>query len=346
MRLLVITQVVDAEDPVLAATVPKLRALAARCEELVVLTARVGAHDLPQNCTIRLFDAPGRGRRGLGFVRVVAPLVLRRRVDAVLAHMCPIYLVLAAPFAKPARVPLLLWYTHPHASPTLRLASKLAAVRATATSSSYPLPAPAASIGHGIDVDAFYCRDGKGEETGLDLLALGRYSAVKGYEALLRAVGRATETGVDARLTVHGSTLNEPERRHRASLEQLRDVLGLADRVALLDALPPAQARERLSRADVLVSNTVRGSADKVILEACACCVPALASTWPEFLPDSLRFEQGDVEALAGRLGELASLGPGGRAELGRELRESVAARHSTGSWADAIVRLAREAAG
>src|SRR5687768_12332558 len=73
MRLLVITQVVDSDDPVLAATVPKLRALAERCEELVVLTARVGTHDLPAGVTFELFGAPGRLRRGLHFVRALAP---------------------------------------------------------------------------------------------------------------------------------------------------------------------------------------------------------------------------------------------------------------------------------
>src|SRR6186997_3254890 len=150
MRLLVITQVVDSDDPVLAATVPKLRALAERCDDLVVLTTRVGSHDLPPEVSIRRFGADGRLRRGLRFVRALAPLVLGRRVDAVLAHMCPIYLVLAAPLATPRRVPLLLWYTHPHASRTLRLASRLASVCATANTTSYPLPAASQAIGHGI----------------------------------------------------------------------------------------------------------------------------------------------------------------------------------------------------
>ncbi len=343
MRLLVVTQAVDAEDPVLAATVPKLRALAERCEQLVVLTDRAGAHDLPAGCTVKLFGAPGRLRRGTRFAAALAPYLLRRRVDAVLAHMCPIYLVLAAPLAKPAGIPLLLWYTHPHASRTLRLASRLASVRATATASSFPLHARAEPVGHGIDVDAFACRDAAGSD-GLDVLALGRYSAVKGYDAVLRAVRRAADVGLDVRLTVHGPTSNDAERRHREDLERLRDALGLGERAQILDALPPARARERLARADVLVSNTVRGSADKAVLEACASCVPPLASTWPELLPEQLRFAHGDEEALAGRLRELAELGSEGRGRLGRELRAAVRERHSTGSWADAVVRLAREA--
>jgi len=345
MRLLVITQVVDAEDPILAATVPKLKALASRCDQLVVLAGRVGAHDLPANSTVRSFGAPDTLRRGLRFVRALAPIVLGRRVDAVLAHMSPIYLVLSAPLAKPMRLPLLLWYTHPTASRTLRLASKLASARTTATPTSFPLPAAVEAIGHGIDVEAFPCRGQNGDGAVLDVLALGRYSAVKGYETVLRAVHRAAEAGIGARLTIHGPTLNDAERRELASLERLRSELGLQESVHLREALPPAEARERLRRADVLVSNTVRGSADKAVLEACASCVPALASTWPELLPDVLRFDQDDTTALAERLGELAGMGAERRAELGSSLREAVVERHSTASWADAIVRVAREAA-
>ena len=65
-------------------TVAKLRALAERCEELVVITDRIGAHDLPANCTLRTFGAPTKLGRGLRYMRALAPLLLsrKRRPDA------------------------------------------------------------------------------------------------------------------------------------------------------------------------------------------------------------------------------------------------------------------------
>ena len=344
-RLAVITQAVDDDDPVLSATVPKLRALAARVDQLVVVTGRSGRHDLPPNVRVVPFGAPGRVRRGVRYVAAVAPLVTRRKVDAVVAHMSPIYLVLAAPLARPARVPLLLWYTHPHASPTLRLAAALASRRLTADATSFPLAATAVAIGHGIDVGAFRCRE-TGAEGPLDVLALGRYSSVKGYESILQATRRVLDEGVELTVTIHGPVSNEPERRHRAELERLRDELRLERDVRLLDALPPLEARRRLGEADALVSNTRSGSADKAVLEACASCVPPIASTWRNVVPESLRFEAGDEVGLAARLHELAALPAAERARLGRELRELVATSHSVDSWAEAVVRIAREAAG
>ena len=60
MKLVVVTQAVDADDPVLGATVPKLRALAERVDELVVLALRIGEHGLPANVRVKSIAAPNQ----------------------------------------------------------------------------------------------------------------------------------------------------------------------------------------------------------------------------------------------------------------------------------------------
>jgi hypothetical protein len=98
------------------------------------------------------------------------------------------------------------------------------------------------------------------------------------------------------------------------------------------------------ARADVLVNNMRAGATDKVVYEACASCVPALASNpaFDSLLPDELRFDRDDPRSLADRLAGLARRAPEERRGLGHELREKVAASHSVGSWADAVVEAAR----
>src|SRR3972149_5007448 len=93
----------------------------------------------PGNCTFATWAAPTRFRRGLNMLRALVPLMVRRRPDAVIAHMCPIYLVLAAPFAKPLRVPLVIWYTHWTIDRTLRLATRLCDAALSVDRRSYPL---------------------------------------------------------------------------------------------------------------------------------------------------------------------------------------------------------------
>ena len=93
-RLVFITQQVDPAHPALAATVPKIRALAARVDELVVLADGAAAGALPANCARAAVRASvARSAAALRFEAALAR-ELRPRPVAVVAHMCPIYAVL------------------------------------------------------------------------------------------------------------------------------------------------------------------------------------------------------------------------------------------------------------
>ncbi len=345
MRLVFITQQVDPAHPALAATVPKIAALAARCEEVVVLADGAVPGALPANCRVRLFRAPTRAGRGLRFEAALA-IELCRRPTAVLAHMCPIYAVLAAPLARPFRTRVVLWYTHWRASPTLRAAERLSSAIATVDRRSFPLAsAKVRAIGHGIDLSEFECRTGA-QRDGFRALVLGRYSEAKGLPAILRAAHRAIDGGLDLRVVLHGPALSPAERAHRRSLEELVAELDLAKRVRLGHAVLRSELPQILARADVLVNNMRAGAPDKVVYEAGASCLPILASN-PVFdelvdgLSPQLLFPREDPGELAARLHDLAALRPQQRAELGRALRERVAARHSVEAWADRILEVA-----
>ncbi len=122
-RLLFLTQSVDPAHPVLAATIPKIRALAARVEQVVVLAQSADGAQLPENVEVRTFGAATRPGRFAHFERELARALPG---DAVVAHMIPLYVLLAAPQVRPRRIPLLLWYTHWKASAQLRVAEQLA----------------------------------------------------------------------------------------------------------------------------------------------------------------------------------------------------------------------------
>ena len=343
-KVIFVTQKLDPGHPLLGATVAKVRALAARVEEVVVVADGVAEGVLPANARARPFGAASRAGRGARFAAALAAeLRPRRQRTAVLAHMSPIYAVLAAPLARPLGVPVLLWYTQWHAGRLLRAAERVATHVVTVEHASFPLASrKVVPIGHGIDVGAYSCRP-SGAAGGLRALALGRYAPVKGYAAIVDAARLAVAAGADVRLEIHGPVSNERELRHRRELERLVRASGLDGRVVLHDAVPPAAVPELLAGADVLVSNTVRGAADKVVLEACASCVPVLAPAhaFAGLLPDELRFPGDDAAALAERLRELAGRDPRERGELGRSLRQRVVDRHSVDSWADAVVRVA-----
>src|SRR3954470_8989651 len=184
-KLVFVTQQVDPGHPALAATVPKIKALAERVDEVVVLADRALPGVLPGNCRTRSFAARTRAGRGARFEAALAAELVRRPA-AVVAHMCPIYAVLAAPLARPGGVRVLLWYTHWRASRLLRAAERVSNAVLTVDRRTFPLESrKVRAIGHGIDLSEFSCSD-RVARPDLRAVALGRYSAAKGLETVLR----------------------------------------------------------------------------------------------------------------------------------------------------------------
>jgi glycosyltransferase involved in cell wall biosynthesis len=335
VKLIFITQQVDPEHPALAATVPQLAELAERVDEVVVIADGVVPEVLPPNARVKSFRGGAKAVRGVRFAAALAPELRPGGGVAVFAHMCPIYAVLAAPLARPLRIPVLLWYAHWHATPTLRLAERVATAIVTTDRRTFPIDSPkVVPVGQAIDVERFTCRTRRAGDV-VEAIALGRYSPAKGYVQMLEAVAKVD----NVRLRIYGPTLTGEERAHRRELEQLA-----GPRVELHDAVPRARIPLLLEEADVLVNNMRGGTSDKVVYEAGASCVPAIASNpvFDDVLPEEWRFPREDADALADRLRAFAALTHDERVRLGATLRERVLARHSVDSWADGILAVAR----
>jgi glycosyltransferase involved in cell wall biosynthesis len=341
VKLVFITQQVDPDHPALGATVPKIAALARRVDEVVVLADGAVPDALPSNARVRTFGARTKAGRGARFEAALAAELPGLRGGVVVAHMCPIYAVLAAPLVRPLRIPLVLWYTHWRAGRLLRAAERAATAVTSVDRRSFPLRSrKVRAIGHGIDVGEFACTN-HDPDGALRLLALGRYSPAKGLREIVYAVA-----ATDTRLTVHGPTLTPLEREHREALGELVDALGVGDRIRLEEPVPRARVPELFAGADLLVNNMRAGAPDKVVYEAAASCLPVVASNpvFDDLLEPELRFARDDPEDLAVRLRAFEDRDPAARRELGRRLRDHVAAHHSADSWAEGILAAARRA--
>jgi glycosyltransferase involved in cell wall biosynthesis len=182
-------------------------------------------------------------------------------------------------------------------------------------------------IGHGIDTARFGCVARASDPGRLRVVALGRTSPAKGFEAIVRAAELA---GVE--LEIYGPSSTEEERRERTRL--------LALGASLKAPVPYSQVDALLAAKDVLVDNMREGALDKVVYEAASTCMPVLASNsgFAELLPPELRFARDDSAELAAKLRSLAAVN---RDELGRTLRAKVEARHSVEHWADAVLEAA-----
>lgn len=317
-RLIFATQTLDSRDPVLAATVAKVRALASRVDELVVLCDSAEPGIAPENVRVREFGARTQAQRGAQFA-VALERELSPRPLGVVAHMIPLYVVVAAPLVRLRRIPLVLWYTHWKSHVVVRMAERLATNVISVDRRSFPFESgKLRAIGHGIDLAEFTCTDAPAGP--LRALVLGRYSPAKGLETILRGASLA---GVE--VEAHGSDATYEEYKRGLGRDFPQADLGAA--------VPRSELPTLFARSHVLINNMREGAPDKVVYEAAASCVPALASNpvFDDLLPDDLRFDRDDPQDLAVRL----------RALDGRrrpDLRELVAARHSVEHWADGVL--------
>jgi glycosyltransferase involved in cell wall biosynthesis len=323
-RLIFATQKLDPGDPVLAATVPMVRALAERVDELVVLCDSAVAGVVPSNVTVRAFGAATQVQRGAKFVAALAS-ELRPRPLGVVAHMVPLYAVLAAPLTRPFGIPLVLWYTHWKGHAVVRAAEKVSTAVISVDRRSFPLESrKVRAIGHGIDLAEFPCAEPAPPSDTLRAVVLGRYSPAKGLETIVRAAALA-----GARVEMHGSDAEFEE--YKRDLDQLVRSTG-AD-VELGGPVTRADIPALFARSDVLINNMRPGAPDKVVYEAAASCLPVLASNpvFDDLLPPELRFERGDAAMLADKLRALDR-------RRRPELRDVVVARHSVERWADGVL--------
>jgi glycosyltransferase involved in cell wall biosynthesis len=330
-KLIFATQTLDSRDPILAATVAKVDALAARVDEVVVLCDTAEPGVAAANVRVHEFGASTQLGRGARFTRALAQ-ELHPRPDAFLAHMIPLYVLLAAPVLRPLRVPIGLWYSHPKGHSLVRAATAATTVVFSVDRKTFPLESrKLVPIGHGIDLAEFSCADTREPHDGLRALVLGRYSRIKGLDRILRAAAMARDAGLDVSVEAYGTTGSPDNEIHKAELAALARELGVD--AMLGDAVARAAVPELLARTDVLINATDGASADKVVYEAAASCVPVLAASpvFADLLPAELRFDRDRPETLSGQLVALDR-------RRRPELREIVAARHSVDHWADAVV--------
>ncbi|MFH1178311.1 MAG: glycosyltransferase [bacterium] len=259
MKLLICTQAVDVEDPVLGFFVRWIEEFARHCEKVMVICLREGKYALPDNVKVYTIGQAGdRMQRAAKLISVVWKH--RHDYDAVFVHMNPEYIVAAGLLWRFTGKRITLWYTHKSINLKLRIAVLFAHVIFTASKESFRLKSAKVRVmGHGIDTD-FFSPDSN-IVRGDWILSVGRLMKSKRHDLAIRI---AAQENRELRIAGEG-----PEREH---LEALARELGA--RVQFLGALTHSQIRDEYRRATYLIHTSETGSLDKVVLEALACGLP------------------------------------------------------------------------
>ena len=333
MKLLITTQILDKDNPLLGFFHEWVRGLAKQFKKIIIICLEEGKHNFPKNVRV-LSLGKEKGKSRIKYLINFYKYIWQERKnhDAVFVHMNQIYVILGGWFWKLWHKKISLWYAHGHVDWRLRLAEKIANIVFTSTKEGFRIKSRKLKIvGQGINTEKFkpISRE-KGKI--FRIITVGRISPSKDYETLIKAVKNLKDINLRVEI-IGGAGLSEDE----FYLERMKKLVKkeeLERVIKFIGPLPFKKIDSYLQSADLFVNMGLTGSLDKTVLEAMACGLPIL--TCNEALENvlgkytkALMYPKKDFRSLAEKIGFIFKLEDKDREKLCQNLRQIVIKNHS-----------------
>ena len=294
MKLLICTQVVDKNHPILGFFHRWIEEFSKHSEAVHVICLYEGEHSLPSNVHVHSLgkeSGESRVKYLLRFYRYVWQL--RHEYDAVFVHMNQIYVILGAPLWRLLGKQIGLWYAHGKVSASLKVAEKLTDLIFTSTEEGLQLQTPKRRIvGQGIDLDHFTYKERTPNPSLLRLVTVGRISKSKNIGTLIDACAILKEQGTPFTFRIVGIAISEEEKQYEREMREKVTRLNLDEQVEWVGAVSQKDLPGELHKADVFIHDGATQSLDKALLEAVACgCVVVSSNQAYRALTESIASE-------------------------------------------------------
>lgn len=310
MKLLIVTQVIDTEHPILGFFHRWIEEFAKHCEQVHVICLQAGKHSLPANVTVHTLGKES-GVRRLTYLWRFYKLIwsLRHEYNSVFVHMNQVYVILGAPFWRAWGKRISLWYVHRQVTISLRVAVMLVYhVFSSVPQSMRVKTNKVHFVGHGIDVDTFDMQR-QLDSNVFHIVHIGRITQIKNIDVLITAVSQL-QLDQSVRVSLYGEPVTEQDLAYKAKLQEQITAHNLTDVVTFCGPVSHEEIPHVLASADVSVNLTPTGGLDKAVIESAAAGVPVITSneSFSEFLAsykEQFLIPFQDPEALAGALRSL-----------------------------------------
>src|SRR3989344_4646994 len=309
MRLLVLTQTVNVEDPVLGFLHGWLTEFSKNYEHISVICLKEGKHTLPKNVSVYSLGKE-RGASRTQYLWNYYKLIwsLRSQYDAVFVHMNPEYVVLGGLLWKILGKRAFMWRNHYAGGIMTRIAIILANKTFCTSEHSFTaryrknrlMPA-------GIDTDVF--APVPGITRTMSVLSLGRIAPSKRIEVLIEALAMLKKKGIILAANIYGDALPR-DREYRDKLMADVEARGLSSHIRFHSGVPNTETPRIYSASEIFVNCSESGMYDKTIFEAAACGAIPLASSQDYAEAMGERFWFVDARTLAARIESIIALPP------------------------------------
>ena len=222
MKILIITQVLDTNHPILGFFHRWVEEFATQCAEVHVIALQVGEYHLPTNVVVHSLGKE-MGQSRLKYLWRFYSLIwkYRKEYDSVFVHMNQIYVILGAPVWRLLRKKIGLWYAHGTVSQSLKMAVTLADTVFTSTPQGLQIDTPKRVIvGQGIDMELFSYKERTSNQIPRFIVD-GRIAPSKNIDVLLRACALVRDSGQKFIFTIVGAPITPKEHAYAKELKAL-----------------------------------------------------------------------------------------------------------------------------
>ena len=329
-RLLITTQAVDLDDPVLGFFHNWIVEFAKHCESVEVICLKEGRHNLPGNVRVHsLGKETGRSRIKylLNFYRYI--FSARSKYDAVFVHMNQEYVLLGGLWWRLWGKKVVLWRNHKMGSWQTKVAAHLAQVVCYTS--------PAAYVAHfknavkmpiGIDTDIFKPPNTLPQTD--SILFLGRLDPVKKCAEFMTVLETLVEPGAPFHADIYGEPTIVGDLYAEAFLTRAK-LLQNTGFVTPYGAIANEKTPAVYAAHAIYVNLTPSGSFDKTIGEAMAsgCILVVANEVLRGVIPDEFIVDPNDTNKVASTIKMILSMSDEARDSISKVTREYIVKSHS-----------------
>lgn len=332
MKLLICTQVVDKNHPILGFFCGWVAAFAQHFAEVHVICLQKGTYILPSNVYVYSLgkeEGENKIKYLFRFYKHFGHIFFRVRVDYVFFHMGAIYNILAAPFFLIRTLyttKFYWWKAHGHINAVGKCALLFVDRVYTSTASGFAVDTTKRHIvGQAIDTSLFVLPNAETERK-KEIIFVGRIMPVKRIEDFIDVAQILIAEDTTLSFTVIGPVGDEA---YFQKMQEKCRIASLENHLQFIGAKTQTELVTIYQEARIFLNTSITQSMDKTVLEALLCgCIPVTSNrAFAELLQaDGLYIEHASAKQYAT---VIQSVLHDSQTPLRQKLRDRVIAQHS-----------------
>jgi glycosyltransferase involved in cell wall biosynthesis len=338
MKLLIITQIVDKNDPVLGFMHHWLEVFSKQFEKVTVICLTKGHVTLPENVHV-LSLGKEEGQSRIKYISRFYRYIwqTRKNYDTVFVHMNQEYVLMGFYVWKALGKKITMWRNHHAGDAFTNMAMGMCDKIFCTSKYSYTAKSKKTVLMPvGIDTDVF-----KPETSAVkiaDVLFLARISPVKKPDMLIDALIDLHTKETKLTASIYGDALPKDALYHESLKEKVKNA-NLEHAISFQKGVPNVETVKIYNEHEIFVNLSTSGMYDKTIFEAAACERLILASNenLRTEINDMFIFTEDQQEELAEKLKYLSNISSEEKGKYGKILREYVISKHSLTLLADKL---------